>query len=115
VSRVRVSRARGASVVEGVRATLGVVHLLGAGRQPRTAVFNRVLGARQLAQATLLLRSGSGNAHTLGAAVDAVHAVTMLPLLFVGGPWRRVASSQLAIASALAVAEAALVGAGRRR
>jgi hypothetical protein len=115
MSRGRDRRRRAAIVVEVARAVLGGLHLLRAGAVPETAPFYRVLGVRQVAQAGLLLRSGSGDAHTVGAVVDATHAVTMLPLLVVGRRWRRVGASQFCIAAALAVAEVVLVGAGRRR
>ncbi|ROP63633.1 hypothetical protein EDF24_0658 [Curtobacterium sp. PhB130] len=115
MSRARDRRRQRASAVEAARLVLGGLHLVRAGAAPRTAVFYRVLGVRQLAQAALLLRARSGDAHTLGAAVDATHAVTMLPLMLVGGQWRRVATSQFWIATALAVAEVTLVGTGRKR
>jgi hypothetical protein len=106
-------------VVEGVRAGLGIGHLAGAGRAVDatggTAAFHRVLGVRHLVQAALLLRAGSGNAHTLGAAIDAGHAVTMLPLMLLGGCWGRIGARQFWLATGLAVAEIALVGTGRKR
>ncbi|WIB60370.1 hypothetical protein DEJ13_00665 [Curtobacterium sp. MCLR17_007] len=114
MSRAR-DRRRSATVVEGARAVLGALHLIRAGSDPATATFHRVLGVRQLVQAGVLSRAGSGDAHTLGAAVDATHAVTMLPLMFVGRRWRRVAVGQFVIALALAIAEVALVGSGRKR
>ena len=83
---------------------------------PRTAEGgHRVLGVRHLVQAALLLRAGSGNAHTLGAAIDAGHAVTMVPLMLLGGRWGRIGRRQFWLATGLAVAEIALVGTGRKR
>lgn len=108
-------RRRAVTVVEGARASLGALHVIRAGSDRTTATFHRVLGVRQLTQAGLLSRARSGDAHTLGAAVDATHAVTMLPLMLVGGRWRRVAVSQFLLATALAIAEVALVGTGRGR
>ena len=112
-----------AATVELVRGSLGVLHLVTAQARrddplrPRRGgrTFDRVLGVRQLVEAVLLRRSGTGDAHTLAAAVDLTHAVSMLPLLFVGARWRRLGASQLVIALGLAVAEVLLVGARRRR
>ncbi|WP_144765045.1 hypothetical protein [Curtobacterium sp. 9128] len=115
MSRVRRERRQAATIVESGRGALGAGHLLRPGHDRHVAVFNRVLGVRQLVQAVLLLRAGSGNAHVLGAAVDATHAVTMVPMMFVGGRWGRIAVRQFLIATALAVAEVALVGTGGRR
>ncbi|MGU3411347.1 hypothetical protein ACLBWP_14665 [Microbacterium sp. M1A1_1b] len=103
-----------ATAVEGARAVLGALHLIRSGRDRRTATFHRVIGVRQVVQAGVLARAGSGNAHTVGAAIDAAHAVTMLPLLVAPAPWRRVALRQVVLATAFAIAEVALVGTGRR-
>ena len=116
---VRAALAQRQTVVEGIRAGLWVQHLASA-RRPidatsGTAAFHRVLGVRHLVQAALLLRAGSGNAHTLGAAIDAGHAVTMLPLMLLGGRWGRIGMRQFWLATGLAVAEIALVGTGRKR
>lgn len=72
------------------------------------------LGVRQLVQAALVARAGTGNAHTVSAAVDAVHGVTMVPLTL--DPRRRgFALQQVWIATVLTVAEVAVVGRGGRR
>lgn len=77
------------------------------------AVLHGVLGVRQLAQAALVARAGTGNAHTLSAAVDAAHGVTMVPLVL--DPRRRgFALQQVVIAAVLIVAEVAAVGRGAR-
>ncbi|OIH92333.1 hypothetical protein [Curtobacterium sp. MCBA15_001] len=111
----RRSDAHGATtVVEGVRAVIGAVHVIRAGSDRSTATFHRVVGLRQVAQAGITARVGSGNAHTVGAAVDVLHGATMLPLLLAPAPWRRVAGRQLVIAVVLAVAEIVAVGTGRR-
>jgi hypothetical protein len=125
MSRAVRQRGRGALVVEGVRAAVGIMHLViarpGAAHDDDrpgsddSVAFHRLLGARQLAQAGLLLRVGSADAHTLGAAVDAVHAVSMLPLLVVDRRRRRLAGRQFLVATAFAVAEVALVGRGGGR
>lgn len=117
-------RRRG-TVVEAGRAALGVWHLLDARREAtradggrpdrRVAAFYRILSVRQTAQAALIARSGTPEAHTLGAAVDTVHAISMLPLLLVDRRLRRFALSQLLIASTLAVLEVSLVGTRHRR
>lgn len=104
--------------VEAARAAIGAVHLLrarkhGAGTWP--VVFHRVLGVRQVVQALVVGRTDTGDAHTVSAAVDAAHAVTMLPMLLLGRRARRIGAGQFAIALALTVAEIALVGRGRRR
>jgi hypothetical protein len=116
---VRAALVQRQTVVEGVRAGLGVEHLASARRgvdaTSGTAAFHRVLGVRHLVQAALLLRAGSGNAHTLGAAIDAGHAVTMLPLMLLGGRWGRIGRHQFWLATGLAVAEIVLVGTGRKR
>ncbi|WP_146244857.1 hypothetical protein [Curtobacterium sp. MCBD17_028] len=114
-----------AAGVEVMRGGLGVLHLLAArggapdratgARRGGVAAFHRVLGLRQLVEAVVLRRVDTPDAHTVAAVVDATHAVSMLPLLLVGGRWRRLGASQLVIAVGLGVAEALLVGRGRRR
>lgn len=121
-----------ATLVEAGRAALGLAHLIGStpralrarratetvatsGRTDAVAPFERILGARQIVQAALLLRAGSPEAHMLGAAVDLVHAVSMLPLLLVDRRRRRFAAQQLGVATLLGVIEIGLVGTGGRR
>lgn len=116
------TRPTAATVVEGVRAGFGLWHLTRAQRpgsgQPG---LDRVLGARQLAQAALVLRgtrtagTRSGNAHTLSATVDTLHAASMVPLALLNGRRRGFALEQVWIAVGLAVAEIVLVGRGGRR
>ncbi|HWD10456.1 MAG TPA: hypothetical protein VG366_01340 [Solirubrobacteraceae bacterium] len=63
---------------------------------PGSAAAARVLGARQLLQAVLLVRSGAtGSGLRLAAAVDAAHAVSMSGLA-----WWRPQDRILALASA---------------
>jgi hypothetical protein len=107
--------------VELVRAGLGVWHLVRALRSPRSLrsgdahpALDRVLGVRQLAQAVAVARAGTADAHTLSALVDAAHGATMVPLALLDPRRRRFATGQLWIASALTVAEVAVVGRGRR-
>lgn len=103
-----------ASPVELGRAVLGVWHLGRSFRGCDQAVLHGVLGVRQLAQAALVARAGTGNAHTLSALVDAAHGATMVPLAL-DPQRRRFALQQVWIAAALAVAEVAVVGRGGRR
>jgi hypothetical protein len=110
----RSSAVDGAAVVELARAALGLWHLSRAARGYDQVVLHGVLGVRQLAQAALVARTGSGNAHTLSAVVDALHGATMVPLA-VDPRRRRFALDQLWIAAVLAIAEAAVVGRGGRR
>lgn len=105
----------GAAVVDLARAGLGLWHLSRAFRGSDQAVLHGVLGVRQLAQAVLVARAGSGSAHTLSAVVDTLHGVTMVPLAVADPRRRRFATEQLWIATVLAVAEAAVVGRGSRR
>jgi hypothetical protein len=105
-----------AALVEGLRAAVGVAHLIGSRRAlGRPAEDGRVLGVRQLAQAALTVRAASPEAHTLSAAVDAVHGLTMVPLALFDRQSRRFAIRQVWIATLLTVLEVGLVGTGRRR
>lgn len=100
--------------VEAARAGLGVWHLVRASRRDdQHRVLDRVLGVRQLAQAALVLRAGTAEAHTLSAVVDALHGATMVPLAL-DPRRRRFALGQLLTALALTIAEVAVVGRGRR-
>jgi len=104
------------AVVEVLRAGIGVAHLIGAQRASgRVAVFGRVLGVRQLVQAGLVARAASPEAHTLSAAVDAAHGLSMVPLLALDRRSRPFAARQVWIALLLTVLEIGLVGTGRRR
>lgn len=100
--------------VELLRAVVGAGHavrLLSGGPTP---VLDGVLAARQLAQATVVARAGTGDAHTASAAVDVLHGASMVPVALVGGRLRRFAAVQVGLAVVLAVAEVAAVGRGRR-
>ncbi|MDM7885875.1 hypothetical protein QUG92_12230 [Curtobacterium sp. RHCKG23] len=111
--RARTERARW---VEGLRAGIGIAHLIASrGSTGRVAVFGRVLGVRQLAQAALLVRAGSPEAHVLSAAVDATHGVSMVPLIALDRQTRGFAVRQLVVAIVLTALEVGLVGTGRRR
>jgi hypothetical protein len=100
--------------VEAVRAALGAWHLIRAARSDAPhRVLHGVLGVRQLAQAAVVLRRGTADAHTASAAVDALHGTSMVPLVLLPR-FRRFALGQAVVAVALVVAEAAVVGRGRR-
>ncbi|MBT2502342.1 hypothetical protein [Curtobacterium sp. ISL-83] len=102
--------------VELARAALGAWHLARVGRpMNRSAAVDRVLGIRQVTQAGLVTRAGSGDAHTISALVDAAHGASMVPFALFGGRFRRFAAAQVLIALALTVAEIALVGRGDHR
>ena len=113
-SRLRAAATRRGRAVEIARAVLGVWHLVRAQRPgDQHPVLDRVLGVRQLAQAAVVLRAGTADAHTASALVDAAHGVTMVPLALLDPRRRRFAGGQLWIALALTVAEIAVVGQGR--
>ncbi|MET3637442.1 hypothetical protein [Curtobacterium oceanosedimentum] len=114
--RTRRDRRQRARWVEGLRAAIGVAHLLASrGSTGRVAVFGRVLGVRQLVQAALLTRAAAPEAHVLGAAVDATHGVTMVPLIALDRQTRGFAARQLVVAVVLTALEIGLVGTGRGR
>jgi hypothetical protein len=71
----------------------------------------RVLGARDILQATVIPARAEAQARRLGAAVDAVHVLSMLPLALLSPTWRRPALTSAAITTVFALAE---VGATRR-
>lgn len=68
----------------------------------------RVLGARQVVQGVVTAAKDDDPATlVVGAAVDALHAASMLPLVAVRGPYRRRAGLSAALATAAALAGAA--------
>ena len=96
---------------DAVRAASGLADLLATRATARTELGSeptrgdvrvyRVLGARQVLQAWLTRRSGL---RSLGAAVDALHLATMLPVAVLSPRWRRAALVQSALAVSLIVA-----------
>ncbi|WP_157071502.1 hypothetical protein [Curtobacterium ammoniigenes] len=116
MSRQTVALQERSALVEGARAVIGAAHLVAPGRGPHatrgTIAVSRILGARQIVQAILIRRSRTADAHTLGAAVDATHAVSMLPLMLVSGRFRRFAGRQFVTAIVFAVLEISMVGRG---
>ncbi|AMM22647.1 hypothetical protein AX769_21150 (plasmid) [Frondihabitans sp. PAMC 28766] len=77
-----------ATTLEVVRAPLGLTelllpnqvaeHLLGHPADARERIFIRILGARHLLQAVILLMAKDRIAHRIGAVVDVIHAGTMV-------------------------------------
>lgn len=106
---------RTGAAVESARSALGAVHAVRALRGRPTPVLDAVLAVRQLGQAVLVRRSGTPDAHTASALVDALHAASMVPVALVSRRLRRFATVQLVVAVALAVAEVAAVGRSGRR
>lgn len=102
------------TVVEVLRAAVGVGHAVRAAGRSQQPVLDTVLAVRQLGQAVLVLRAGTPDAHTLSGVVDAAHGATMVPLALLDPRRRRFAVVQVVISAALAIAEGAAVGTGRR-
>lgn len=80
-----------------------------------TPVLDAVLAVRQTAQAVLVSRSGSRDAHTASAVVDVLHGASMVPVALLGGRLRGFAAVQVLLAAVLTVAEVAAVGHGHGR
>jgi hypothetical protein len=106
--------ARAETVLAGVRAGYGVVQvalpgysaeeLLGGPLDATTVRVVRVLGARQLAQAGLALAFPAEPLLGLGVGVDALHALSMVPLALATPRWRRPALVSGLMATAFAAA-----------
>ncbi|WP_242089883.1 hypothetical protein [Curtobacterium sp. DN_7.5] len=101
--------------VEVLRLAVAGGHAVRLLEPRRTPVLDAVLAVRQTAQAVLVSRSGSPDAHTASAVVDVLHGVSMVPVALLGGRLRRFAAVQVVLAAALAVAEVTAVGRGRGR
>lgn len=116
-------RERGGSsrAVDVLRVAVGIGHAVRVVRGSAHPVLDSVLAVRQVGQAALVGRAdlvgrgGSADAHTLSAVVDVVHGATMVPLALFDPRRRAFALGQVLIAVALAGAEVAAVGSGRRR
>jgi hypothetical protein len=79
-----------------------VVRLFGAGAHPRAARRTaRILGLRDVVQATCLPAGPVERPHRLGALVDAVHVATMLALAAVSRSWRRPALTSASVSALL--------------
>lgn len=83
-----------------------VVRLLG---RRGTPVLDGVLAVRQTAQAVLVNRAGTPDAHTASALVDVLHGTSMVPVALVARR-RGFAAAQIVMAAVLAVAEVRAVG-----
>jgi hypothetical protein len=105
---------RAETILAGVRAGYGVVQvalpgysaeeLLGGPLDATTVRVVRVLGARQLAQAGLALAFPAEPLLGLGVGVDALHALSMVPLALATPRWRRPALVSGLMAAAFAAA-----------
>lgn len=106
---------RAAHLVEGGRLAYGALQLVvperlcaAVGQRPSssTLTLTRVLGARHLIQGVLLLATAGPTAHRVGAAVDGLHAVSLVPLgLLADGDDRSLAAVDAVVASLLCLAE----------
>ena len=102
------------TVLAGVRAGYGLVQLalpgysaeqrLGGPLDTTTLRVVRVLGARQVTQAGLALAFPAEPLLGLGVGVDALHALSMVPLALVTPRWRRPALVSGLTAAAFAAA-----------
>ena len=105
---------RAQTLLAGVRACYGTVQLarpawsaeqqLGGPLDRATTRVVRVLGARQVAQASLALAFPAEPLLGLGVGADALHALSMLPLAAAAPRWRRPALVSGLMAAAFAAA-----------
>jgi len=92
------------SALTTARAAVGAALLLAPpGHDRRARVYARALGARHLVEAVLLGPAPSAPALRAGAAVDGLHAASVVPLL-VRSEHRRLAALNLAGAVAFTAA-----------
>jgi hypothetical protein len=102
------------TVLASVRAGYGAIQLavpgysaeqqLGGPLDPTTLWVVRVLGARQVTQAGLALAFPAEPWLGLGAGVDALHALSMIPVAAAAPRWRRPALVSGLMEAAFAVA-----------
>ncbi len=95
-------------VLEAARISYGMAQLcaprrlaglLGVRPSSTAATLTRVLGARHLAQGLALLVVGASAAHRVGAAVDGLHAASLIPIGWrAGGGDVRLAAADGAVA-----------------
>ena len=105
---------RAETLLASVRAGYGMIQLavpgysaeqqLGGPLDPTTLRVVRVLGARQVAQAGLVLAFPAEPLLGLGVGVDALHALSMVPLALATPRWRRPALVSGLMAAAFAAA-----------
>jgi hypothetical protein len=111
---VRAETVRAETVLASVRAGYGLIQvalpgysaeeLLGGPLDPTTVRVVRVLGARQVTQAGLALAFPAEPLAGLGVGVDALHALSMVPLALATPRWRRPALVSGLMAAAFAAA-----------
>ncbi len=80
-----------------------------------TLMVIRVLGARQLAQAVATQLRTTPTVLASGAAIDYLHAASLIALAIAKPQWRRAALPEAVLASCLAIAGASAAGALPRR
>ena len=107
---------RAETVLATLRAGYGAVQLAGPGYSaeqqlggpldPATLRVVRVLGARQVVQAGLALAFPAESLLALGVGVDALHALSMVPVVAAAPRWRRPALVSGLTAAAFAAAGA---------
>ncbi len=90
------------SLLAPERAAAG--ELRGAPAQGTTKVA-RLLGARHLLQAVAVLTTGSATAHRVGAVVDGLHGLTMVPWAALTRTDRRYYVTSAVVATSLATLE----------
>jgi hypothetical protein len=95
-----------------LRTVVGIVHGVRAVRGSAEPVLDTVLAARHLAQAVLVERSGSADAHTLSGVVDVLHGASMVPVAVADRRRRGFAAGQVVTALVLTIAEWTAVGTG---
>lgn len=104
------------SSVELARGVIGLCQLfapkplfravVGSAPPPAAVATTRILGARNVIQAVLLVRAGK-TAHRCGAIVDVAHAASMAALAGASARWQRPCATDAVLASAWAALEAA--------
>ncbi len=97
------------------RAAYGLVSLLAPERVaagelrrapgPGTKQVARVLGARHVIQALAVLSTGNATAHRVGAVVDGLHGLSMVPWAVLTRTDRRYYVTSAVVATSLAVLE----------
>lgn len=93
---------------------LGRRHRVGTGRLPRVAVVaGRVLAVRDVAQGAMLVNAPEARTARLGATIDTLHGLSMLPVITSVPRLRRPALVSALTAAAWVSCAQAL--AGRRR
>lgn len=104
VNRVEMVRgAYGLCLLVAPRLLAGRV--MGLSMTPGVVAVIRILGARHLAQALLLLRTRRQLVTDLGATVDVLHALSLLGVGVVTDSPRRAGLSDAAVAASFAAAE----------